>query len=293
VAKPLVRIVGAGETVLREQIHVAYPEFNLSQSDRALSHTSNTLFVAENEEDGILGLLLFTVIDAFAGRYGGILELVLQKLDDSAVRALISAATILAKEKRCKGLAYVGDNPLTQYLFETSGFRAEPTTIFKRDPFALCEIRRRQIGEICFTSTIGKIYGDTARACKDIQGLREVLNSQLTNPLSLAELNDIRNRPNTLCYFAYAGSTIVGMAWVFRTPGLLSDHNVLDGVAVSPDYQGKYIGQEIIRQAADDATIHGYSLILTSNRLREAARHIYTKAGFEEQVYPYYYLQLS
>ena len=86
--------------------------------------------------------------------------------------------------------------------------------------------------------------------------------------------------PGGHIFFAIDGNKVMGTVAL-----LIRDDNVfeLTKMAVSPEFQGKRVGQLLLQHCIDFARTHKFKgLYLYSNRILENAIHIYRKYGFEE-----------
>ncbi|MCM5663571.1 GNAT family N-acetyltransferase [Galbibacter mesophilus] len=86
--------------------------------------------------------------------------------------------------------------------------------------------------------------------------------------------------PGGYIYFAKVDNTIVGcFALMKMSDGVFE----LTKMAVSPAYQGKKIGQELLKFTIETAKKEKFKqLLLYSNRKLENAIYLYRKYGFEE-----------
>ncbi len=87
-------------------------------------------------------------------------------------------------------------------------------------------------------------------------------------------------RPGGTVFFAKEGKRILGTVALMK---IENDVFELTKMAVTPEQQGKKIGQKLMEHTLEFAREQGWkSLILYSNRKLENAIYIYKKYGFEE-----------
>jgi len=252
-----------------------------------LEHPDNRILLAI-DQDQVQGMLLYTIFDAFAGRFGVILETVIRPRQEGMAYPLVKTALIVAKAGGCKKMFIEGNDPFMDDTLQLLRFTAAPTTIFIREPWPASTIEQQDIPGIRFDNSRDNsdLMIQLYHHFNDIRELRTVLAAHLKDHFDNGRILGLSERRGTRFYAAFAGDKLVGMAWVFATEGLQHGHYVVDGVAVHPEYQGRGIAHQIIRQMADDADEEETPLSLTSNPTRETARSIYSQAGFVAQAHP-------
>jgi ribosomal protein S18 acetylase RimI-like enzyme len=86
--------------------------------------------------------------------------------------------------------------------------------------------------------------------------------------------------PGGEVFFAIVGDSVAGTVAMVRMDGR---HYELAKMAVSPEFRGRGIGDELMRACIDHAVRNGAaSIILESNTKQEAAIRLYRKHGFVE-----------
>lgn len=86
--------------------------------------------------------------------------------------------------------------------------------------------------------------------------------------------------PGGNIFFVKDGEKIIGTVALMKIEDGVFE---LTKMAVTPDYQGRNIGQKLMEHTLDYARIQGWkTLIIYSNRKLENAIYIYKKYGFKE-----------